>query len=118
MAEYAPASEELFCTGWRNVHSTGRRLVAGWAWGRPRECPSVAGRQALVEVFSEQVGYLKEQLDSPTEQLKEHRRIIADLTQRIAELEPPTPSKRLRRSRQEAHSAPGRGPSERPCPSA
>jgi hypothetical protein len=51
-----------------------------------------AGREAqvdhepLVEVLSEQVAYLKEQLDIRTEELKEHRRIIAALTQRIPEL--------------------------------
>jgi hypothetical protein len=52
-------------------------------------------REALVEVLSEQVAYLKEQLDVRTEELKEHRRIIAALTQRIPEIEPPaqdTPS--------------------------
>jgi hypothetical protein len=46
-------------------------------------------REALVEVLSEQVAYLKEQLDIRTEELREHRRIIAALTQRIPELEPP-----------------------------
>ena len=46
-------------------------------------------REALVEVLSEQVAYLKEQLDVRTEELKEHRRIIAALTQRIPELEAP-----------------------------
>ncbi len=46
-------------------------------------------REALVEVLSDQVAYLKEQLDVRTEELKEHRRIIAALTQRIPELEPP-----------------------------
>ena len=46
-------------------------------------------REALVEVLSEQVAYLKVQLDVRTEELKEHRRIIAALTQRIPELEAP-----------------------------
>jgi hypothetical protein len=49
-------------------------------------------REALVEVLSEQVAYLKVQLGVRTEELKEHRRIIAALTQRIPELEAPQES--------------------------
>jgi hypothetical protein len=59
-------------------------------------------REALVEVLSEQVAYLKEQLNVRTEELREHRRIIAALTQRIPELEPP--------SEQEAPKEPPGGP--------
>src|SRR5215211_9438056 len=54
---------------------------------------SEAGREAqvdsevLVESLRDQVGYLRSQLDIRTEELREHRRIIAALTQRIPELE-------------------------------
>jgi hypothetical protein len=54
---------------------------------------SEAGREAHSEVLAEslrdQVGYLRSQLDIRTEELREHRRIIAALTQRIPELEAP-----------------------------
>jgi hypothetical protein len=56
---------------------------------------SEAGREAqvdsevLVESLRDQVGYLRSQLDIRTEELREHRRIIAALTQRIPELEAP-----------------------------
>ena len=55
-----------------------------------------AGREAqvdsevLVESLRDQVGYLRSQLDIRTEELREHRRIIAALTQRIPEIEAPT----------------------------
>src|SRR5919107_1261373 len=55
-----------------------------------------AGREAqvdsevLVESLRDQVGYLRSQLDIRTEELREHRRIIAALTQRIPEIEAPS----------------------------
>jgi len=46
----------------------------------------------LAEVLREQVEYLREQLDRAEERDRENRRIIAALTQRIPELEPPRES--------------------------
>ena len=46
--------------------------------------------EVLVESLRDQVGYLRSQLDIRTEELREHRRIIAALTQRIPEIEAPT----------------------------
>ncbi len=45
---------------------------------------------ALVEVLTEQVAYLKAQLDTRTEELREHRRLLAGLIERVPELEAPT----------------------------
>jgi len=42
----------------------------------------------LVQSLQDQVSYLRGQLDIRTEELREHRRIIAALTQRIPELPP------------------------------
>jgi hypothetical protein len=44
---------------------------------------------ALVEMLTDQVAYLRSQLDQEREANRENRRIIAALTQRIPELEPP-----------------------------
>jgi hypothetical protein len=44
---------------------------------------------ALVEVLTEQVAYLKAQLDIRTEELREHRRLLAGLIGRVPELEAP-----------------------------
>src|SRR5215208_550386 len=55
-----------------------------------------AGREAqvdsevLVESLRDQVTYLKEQLDIRTEELREHRRLLAGLIERVPELEAPT----------------------------
>jgi hypothetical protein len=46
-------------------------------------------REALIESLQDQVAYLRSQLDIRTDELREHRRIIAALTQRIPELEAP-----------------------------
>jgi hypothetical protein len=43
----------------------------------------------LVKSLQDQIGYLRAQLDTRTEELREHRRIIAALTQRIPEIEAP-----------------------------
>jgi hypothetical protein len=45
--------------------------------------------QELVAELRDRVRYLEGQLDIRTEELREHRRIIAALTQRIPELEAP-----------------------------
>jgi hypothetical protein len=47
------------------------------------------GNEALVEVLQEQVAYLREQLDIRTEELREHRRLLAGLIERVPELEGP-----------------------------
>jgi hypothetical protein len=44
---------------------------------------------ALVEALRDQVTYLKEQLDIRTEELREHRRLLAGLIERVPELEAP-----------------------------
>jgi hypothetical protein len=44
----------------------------------------------LVEMLTDQVAYLRSQLDQEREANRENRRIIAALTQRIPELEAPT----------------------------
>jgi hypothetical protein len=46
--------------------------------------------EALIETLQDQIAYLRSQLDIRTEELREHRRIIAALTQRIPELEAPS----------------------------
>ena len=43
----------------------------------------------LVEMLADQMAYLRSQLDQEREANRENRRIIAALTQRIPELEPP-----------------------------
>jgi len=43
----------------------------------------------LVQSLQDQIGYLRTQLDTRTEELREHRRIIAALTSRIPEIEAP-----------------------------
>jgi hypothetical protein len=59
---------------------------------------SEAGREAqvdggaLVESLQDQVTYLKEQLDIRTEELREHRRLLAGLIERVPEVEAPTES--------------------------
>ena len=42
---------------------------------------------ALVEALRDQVTYLKEQLDIRNEELREHRRLLAGLIERVPELE-------------------------------
>jgi hypothetical protein len=46
-------------------------------------------REALIESLQDQVAYLRSQLEIRTDELREHRRIIAALTQRIPEIEAP-----------------------------
>ncbi len=41
----------------------------------------------MVEALTEQVSYLKAQLDIRTEELREHRRLLAGLIERVPELE-------------------------------
>jgi len=60
------------------------------------ESRTEAGREAqveedgaLVEALRDQVTYLKEQLDIRTEELREHRRLLAGLIERVPELEAP-----------------------------
>jgi hypothetical protein len=47
----------------------------------------VEGDGALVEALRDQVTYLREQLDIRTEELREHRRLLAGLIERVPELE-------------------------------
>ena len=50
-----------------------------------------SGEQSeLVKSLQDQIGYLRAQLDTRAEELREHRRIIAALTQRIPEIEAPS----------------------------
>ena len=49
----------------------------------------VEGDGALVEALRDQVTYLKEQLGIRTEELREHRRLLAGLIERVPELEAP-----------------------------
>jgi len=49
----------------------------------------VEGDGALVEALRDQVTYLREQLDIRTEELREHRRLLAGLIERVPELEAP-----------------------------
>jgi len=44
----------------------------------------------LVQSLQDQIVYLRAQLDTRTEELREHRRIIAALTSRIPEIEAPS----------------------------
>ncbi len=50
------------------------------------------GDEALVQSLQDQVSYLREQLDIRTEELREHRRLLAGLIERVPELEAPSPS--------------------------
>jgi hypothetical protein len=43
----------------------------------------------LVEVLQDQIAYLREQLETRTEELRDHRRLLADLIERMPELEAP-----------------------------
>jgi hypothetical protein len=58
----------------------------------------------LVKSLQDQIGYLRAHLDTRTEELREHRRIIAALTQRIPEL-PPASSKSTRDAPQSPETA-------------
>jgi hypothetical protein len=60
----------------------------------------------LVESFQDQVMYLKEQLDIRTEELREHRRLLAGLIERVPELEAPTDTPAFTQSREEAAQEP------------
>ncbi len=57
--------------------------------GREAQGEAFADGGALVEVLTEQVAYLKAQLDIRTEELREHRRLLAGLIERVPELEAP-----------------------------
>ena len=57
--------------------------------GRKAQGEMSADGGALVEVLTEQVAYLKAQLDIRTEELREHRRLLAGLIERVPELEAP-----------------------------
>jgi hypothetical protein len=57
--------------------------------GRKAQGEASADGGALVEVLTEQVAYLKAQLDIRTEELREHRRLLAGLIERVPELEAP-----------------------------
>ena len=43
--------------------------------------------EALVEVLQDQIAYLREQLETRTEELRDHRRLLADLIERMPELQ-------------------------------
>ena len=57
--------------------------------GREAHGETSADDGALVEVLTEQVAYLKAQLDIRTEELREHRRLLAGLIERVPQLEAP-----------------------------
>ena len=57
--------------------------------GREAQGEASTDGGALVEVLTEQVAYLKAQLDIRTEELREHRRLLAGLIERVPELEAP-----------------------------
>jgi hypothetical protein len=61
---------------------------------------------ALVESLQDQVMYLKEQLDIRTEELREHRRLLAGLIERVPELEAPADTPAFTQSREEAAQEP------------
>jgi len=77
----------------RSEHHDGRVVV--WVdddrtmGGREAQGEASADGVALVEVLTEQVAYLKAQLDIRTEELREHRRLLAGLIERVPELEAP-----------------------------
>ncbi len=60
--------------------------------GREAQGEASANGGALVEVLTEQVLYLKAQLDIRTEELRRKDHIIAGLVERVPELDPPAPS--------------------------
>jgi hypothetical protein len=67
----------------------------------------------LVQSLQDQIGYLRAQLDTRTEELREHRRIIAALTQRIPEL-PPASSESTRDAPQSPETATAEEAEQRP----
>jgi excisionase family DNA binding protein len=77
-----------------------------------------SGRDELVAELRRHNEYLREQLDVRTEELREHRRIIAALTQRIPEIEAPdapdpepeAPQTSSEASQSAADAAPGPAP--------
>ncbi len=77
----------------RSEHHDGRVVV--WV----DEDRTEGGREAevdgrpVVEILTDQVAYLRSQLDQEREANRENRRIIAALTQRIPELEAPASPK-------------------------
>lgn len=74
--------------------------------GREAQGEASADGGALVEALTEQVSYLKAQLDIRTEELREHRRLLAGLIERVPELEAPAetsvPSQSSEESAQDA----------------
>jgi hypothetical protein len=69
----------------------------------------VEGNEALVETLRDQVTYLREQLDIRTEELREHRRLLAGLIERVPELEAPVELPAPSQSREEAAQEPEGG---------
>jgi hypothetical protein len=65
---------------------------------------------ALVEALAEQVAYLREQLDIRTEELREHRRLLAGLIERVPELEAPVQQEPASQTSEEPPQAPSPGP--------
>jgi hypothetical protein len=63
---------------------------------------------ALVEALRDQVTYLKEQLDIRTEELKEHRRLLAGLIERVPELEAPAGEPASPQTREDVSGGPSR----------
>jgi hypothetical protein len=74
----------------------------------------VEGDGALVEALRDQVTYLREQLDIRTVELREHRRLLAGLVERVPELEapvePPAPSQSREEAAQEPEGAAPKAP--------
>jgi hypothetical protein len=60
----------------------------------------VEGDGALVEALQDQVTYLREQLDIRTEELREHRRLLAGLIERVPELDAPADTSASTESRE------------------
>jgi hypothetical protein len=81
--------------------------------GREAQGETSADGGALVEALTEQVSYLKAQLDIRTEELREHRRLLAGLIERVPELEAPAetsvPSQSSEESAQDAANGVGGG---------
>jgi len=69
------------------------------------------GDGALVEALGDQVRYLKEQRDIRTEKLREHRRLLGGLIERMLELEGPVGCQGLLRAARRLLRS-----SRRPCP--
>jgi hypothetical protein len=65
-------------------------LDAGGAASHPG--PGVEGPGDLVEELRDRISYLERQLDVRTGELKEHRRLLAGLIERVPELEAPQES--------------------------